>query len=350
MDITAKIPEIKYKPLLCRELKKYSLNELKTALLKDTTFILGVDNQNQIAVSYWVSAKRTRSYPYARVYDSLGFTGKKVTIIPIVKDEGGKGDRDFLQWDTISLMSLLGVYVIIAYYTNAEKNTRFEDKITSQQYDVEYVKNEIQSLLAYQSDALHWNIMQTRKIQEIANKALDAYERISEKLNVKVHSREMAEKRIEEIVKSKEAFMDFSRELAKNAQKRESGVVHKNEKILSGKKATLTITNYLGGNYYFTADEARLKQNKILLIEAKNTKKSKLPAISDIKDGLLHMILFTNLEQVKINQKKYVPKAVLKLTTAKKFKIKNYAKTLDLLKKEAKTNKFLIELNNKFIN
>jgi hypothetical protein len=28
--------------------------------------------------------------------------------------KGKDGDRDFLQWDTISLMSLLGIYVIIA--------------------------------------------------------------------------------------------------------------------------------------------------------------------------------------------------------------------------------------------
>ena len=68
---------------------------------------------NEFAVSWWVSPKRTRSYPYARVYDTLGFSGKKATIIPIIKDEGKDGDRDFLQWDTISLMSLLGVYVIV---------------------------------------------------------------------------------------------------------------------------------------------------------------------------------------------------------------------------------------------
>ncbi|MGC9043411.1 MAG: hypothetical protein ACP5KG_06100, partial [Myxococcota bacterium] len=75
--------------------------------------------------SWWVSPKRTRSYPDARVYDTLSFEGKKVTIIPIINDEGREGDRDFLQWDTISLMSLLGVYVIIGYYKNAEKSKRY---------------------------------------------------------------------------------------------------------------------------------------------------------------------------------------------------------------------------------
>ena len=47
-------------------------------------------------MSWWVSPKRTRSYPYARVYDSLSFPGRKVTVIPIIKDEGKEGDRVYL--------------------------------------------------------------------------------------------------------------------------------------------------------------------------------------------------------------------------------------------------------------
>lgn len=83
-----------------------------------------------------VSSKRTRSYPYARVYDRLAFQGKKVTIIPIFKDEGLDGDRDFLQWDTVSLMSLLGVYVIIGYYVSATPNPNYKNKITNQRFDL----------------------------------------------------------------------------------------------------------------------------------------------------------------------------------------------------------------------
>ena len=45
-------------------------------------------DSEKIAVSRWISPKRTRSYPYERVYDTLAFDGKKVTIIPVVKDEG----------------------------------------------------------------------------------------------------------------------------------------------------------------------------------------------------------------------------------------------------------------------
>lgn len=149
INISAKITGIKYTPFLCRELHTFNFDNFSMALSKEATFILKVDDKNQIAVSWWVSAKRTRSYPYARVYDSLSFSGKKITIIPIMKDEGFEGDRDFLQWDTVSLMSLLGVYTIISYYKDAEKSTRYKDKITNQRFNIEHLKFEIKKLLSY---------------------------------------------------------------------------------------------------------------------------------------------------------------------------------------------------------
>ena len=48
------------------------------------------------AVSCWVSAKRTRSKPFSRVLRMLYQKDmKKITIIPVVKDEGKDGDRDY---------------------------------------------------------------------------------------------------------------------------------------------------------------------------------------------------------------------------------------------------------------
>ena len=62
----------------------------------------------------------------------------------------------------------------------------------------------------------------------------------------------------------------------------------------------ITITNYLGGHYFFTADEVEIHGKDIYLIDAKHTKTDKLPALEDIKDALLKMTLFTNLEDVKL--------------------------------------------------
>jgi hypothetical protein len=348
MDVSAKIKGIKYSPLLCRTLNEYRISELEKALSKDGTFIITIGKNKQIALSWWVSAKRTRSYPYARVYDSLGFQGKKVTVIPIVKDEGKEGDRDFLQWDAISLMSLLGIYTIISYYSNAERSSRYRHKITKQRFDITHIKEEINNLLDYQSDALHWNLAQIEKVGEIGQKALDSYERISKILGVEMHSKESAENRINNLLRGKEHFIALSRDLAKKAQERESVTIQPKEK-LSGIKATLTIKNYLGGYYFFTCDEVSIEENIIYLVEGKHSKYSLIPSLEDIKDGLLKMILFTNLKEVKIGKQEYDPVAVLKLTTdmrIQKNKLKKpQIETLNLLKEEAKRNHFQVVIN-----
>jgi len=352
MNITAKITGIRYKPLLCRQLNLWEFEQIGEAISKEASFLLKVNAKDQIAISWWVSSKRTRSYPYARVYDTLGFSGKKVTIIPVMKDEGKDGDRDFLQWDTVSLMSLLGVYVIIAYYNEASKNSRYKNKITNQKFDLPYIKYQIKELLSYQSDALHWNLLQVSKVGEIAQKALRAYIEISRLLGVEMHSQASAEKRIEQLIMGKEVFINLSRGLAEKAQRRESITVQPKEK-LSGIKAILTIKNYLGGYYYFTADEAQVEGENLYLIEGKHTKTSRLPSLGDIKDGLLKMMLFTNLEEVKIDNKNYNPIAVLKLTSVRGFKerlLNNKQKELlNLLAKEAKINRFKVLINSKFL-
>jgi len=106
----------------------------------------------------------------------------------------------------------------------------------------------------------------------------------------------------------------------------------------------VTIQNYLGGFYYFKSDEIEVKGKDAFLIEGKHSRNNSLPSLGDIKDGLLKIILFTNLEDVKIDGKNYNPIPVLKLTTGKGFEPQNLNKpqteTLGLLRKEAKLNGF----------
>jgi len=345
MDLSAKIKGIKYKPFLCKDLAIFEFSELEKALASSASFILKINKENKVAISWWVSAKRTRSYPYARVYDTLGFSGKKITIIPIVKDEGKEGDRDFLQWDTVSLMSLLGIYVIIAYYNEAEPSKRYKNKITKQRFDTNYLKEQIKNILSYQSDALHWNIAHIDNAGQIGQKALEAYDKISKKLKVEMHSRQSAEKRIDELLKGKEEFMNLSRVLAEKVQRRERLTVQPKEN-LSGTKAIITIQNYLGGLYYFTVDEVEVRSNNIFLIEGKHSKTNSLPSLEDIKDGLLKMILFTNLEDVKADGEKYKPIAVLKLTVENHFNENQLScsqkEILKLLREEARVNNFQV--------
>lgn len=52
MDIRAKITGIKYTPLLCRKLNTFDIKDMEKALSKDATFILRIDDKNQIALSW----------------------------------------------------------------------------------------------------------------------------------------------------------------------------------------------------------------------------------------------------------------------------------------------------------
>ena len=243
-------------------------------------------------------------------------------------------------------MSLLGVYVIIGYYVKAERSKRYRHKIINQRFDTRYIKEKIQEILFYQSDALHWNLSQVDKIGEIAQRALKSYELISKKTKVEMHSWARAEERIKQLKKGKEKFMELSRALAKKAQKRESITIQPKEH-LSGKKGVITIKNYLGGFYYLTVDEVRRRGNVVYLIEGKHSKEA-MPSISDIKDGLIKMILFTNLKDVRINGRNFDPEPVLKLTVESRFDLKklspNQKKILKLLYKESEINKFKIIL------
>ena len=116
--IIGKLKEIEYSPQIVSDLESYSLSALKSGrgnfgccLIKNADDV--------IAFSEWVSPKRTRTYPLARVYDTLQYKNR-VTLIPFCKDEGRDGDHDFLAWDTVALMSLLNVHVIIGWYADAK--------------------------------------------------------------------------------------------------------------------------------------------------------------------------------------------------------------------------------------
>ncbi|GMO44075.1 MAG: hypothetical protein Ta2B_24730 [Termitinemataceae bacterium] len=346
MVIDAKITGITYKPFLCSDLPLFKFDDLDQALNENSSFLLQTD-ENIVAVSTWVSPKRTRSYPYARVYNTLKHSGKKLTIIPFVKDEGKDGDRDFIQWDTIALMSLLGVNVIIAYYGVAVKNKNYKNKITNQCFDSEFVGSKIQDLLSYQSDALHWNIEQINNISFAAELSKHFYKEISIKTGVELHSDEGINKRVSLIKNSKNDFMQLSRDNAKAAQQREINTIQPKEYVEEGIKAKINITNYLGGTYYFTCDEAKIENDCVLIIEGKHTKEKKLPSLDDIKDGIVKMILYSNFKTVKINKNNYTAIPVLKLTSSN-TKTENIDakddKTIDLLLQEAKANKFRVEL------
>jgi hypothetical protein len=314
MEITAEITGIEYSIKLIPnlnsiEFRNFDINSAPGSFLLK-------DNRKVFAVSKWISPKRTRSYPYERVYNTL-LTTKKITIIPIIKDEGFGGDRDFVQWDTISLMSLLDVYVILAYYSDAKNHKMRRDKVTKQMFDNEFILSKIKEIGNYHSSALHWNLKEVNNISNLINIVQSSYFNLSKKLNVKFHNFQGLELFKNQFKQDVNNFMIVSRQKAKNAQAREFQTTQPKEFLRTVTKATITIKNYLGGLYFLTTDEILIKKQTVYLMECKHTKKFLIPSKGDIKDGLLKMILYCNLGKIIIDGKEYKPIPVLNLTSVR---------------------------------
>lgn len=331
MNITAEIIEgIKYKSFLLPTLSETEIEHFDINLSKSSSIILL--NQNRFAISKWVSPKRTRSYPYERVYNTLT-SSKRITVIPVVKDEGLEGDRDFLQWDTVSLMSLLDVYVILAYYDQAEKHLTRPNKVTKQQFANEFVLAKIREISEYHSSALHWNLKELKSISNVLEKIQKSHKEISEKTGVKFHSEKGLQNFVNKISDNLDGFMESSRLKSESAQAREFVTTQPKEVLSTKSKANITITNYLGGKYFFTVDETFIETDLIHLIEAKHTKSGKFPSVGDIKDGLLKMMLYTNLENVSVDGNLYKSLPILFLSSHKlKGEIKSTAEKYEFEK------------------
>ena len=315
MNIKGIITGIKYKVILSEDLKIVDINKFN--INKVPPFCLLKDGNYSFAVSKWVSPKRTRSYPYERVYNTLNIS-KKITVIPVIKDEGFDGDRDFLQWDTISLMSLLDVFVIFAYYNKATKNPDYENKITNFQFDNKYIVSKIKEIEQYHSSALHWNMNElNNNLHNIVDKTKKSYSKIEKQTGVLLHNQNGIDNYKKKIVKDVFDFMEFSREKAQKAQLREMLTTQPKESLPTNTKAKITITNYLGGQYFFTVDEVFIEKDTVYLIECKHSKQSILPSKGDIKDGLIKMILYSNLSEVEVDGKHMKSRAVLQLTSPK---------------------------------
>ena len=354
--IIAKIKDIKYIHKIKYNTQEfYDANDIN---ILPSVSVLKINNSLTMGLSKWVSPKRTRSYPFSRVFRSLNSAAKHVTIIPAVKDEGIGGDRDYLQWDTISLMSLLNVYVIIGYYSSAQRSDK-PNKITAQKYDNEYILEVFKKLQNYHQSALHWNLNQiSKQLPIVAQKAKESYKEISDSLGVEVHSQIGIDTNIiDKLTNGVHDFLQHSREKAEQAQNREYLTTQPKENLVGDKKDKITISNYLGGHYYFTVDEAIMKNETLYLCECKHSKYEKLPKQADIEEALLKIILYCNLEEVIYNGMHVKFKPVIKLTNDNKlFKVKLPCNTdilhntLDKVKPLSKvTREFYIQLNEEAI-
>ncbi|MEA5529533.1 hypothetical protein VB638_08015 [Dolichospermum sp. UHCC 0684] len=303
IHFTGFIKGVTYKTCLGEKLNEINIDSFDVN--QASSYGLIKSSITEIAYSKWVSPKRTRSYPFARIYTTYN-SSKIITIIPVIKDEGKDGDRDVIQYSTISWMNLLNIYIVLAYYETAQKSSKkgqlTKDKLSNQKFNDEFVKAQINEILAYRQSALHWNKnLFEERFSSIFEKALNSYDSIASQTGVVIHSRISMDNYLQKIIFEFEEFKNISLKGSQSASKREAMTCHKMEYLEDGLKATFSIENYLGGVYHLTADEIFVYNNDYIIQESKNSSKESLPKLPDIQDGLFKLILFSNLDSLRLN-------------------------------------------------
>ncbi len=301
IELQGFVADVRYAPQLTSRLTIYTRDDFDINRAAASGIIeFGND---RLAYSKWVGPKRTRSYPFARIYDTYHLNTKKITIILIIKDEGANGDNDRINFITWSWMNLLNVYIVLAWYDTAQAHHTRLNCVTEQQFDTEYVRAKIDELAIYQASALHWNTSHFQKdFEPTLMKAVQSYEMIGQVTGAKMHAsaghRRFLQRCQEDGVFTLAGFKQATLTPSLKASLREVKTMHKRE-FLEGVKAIITVKNYLGGVYYLTVDEVISTQDGVILQESKNNDKGeRLPKMGDIKDGLFKLILFSNLERL----------------------------------------------------
>lgn len=314
--INGVIRNVRYQTMLQSPLTPYSFDSFDINQSKGYGVIHVRDNYS-LGYSQWISPKRTRSYPFARIYNTYNLA-KRVTIIPIMKDEGIAGDNDFINFITLSWMNLANIYIILAYYENAIAHPKNPNKITRQRFDKKYIHDKLSEIINYQQTALHWNIMHfERDFEAIYLKALTSHEEITRKTGVSLHPKNPQLQKLDSYKREGnfhlETFKKLSLGRSQSAAQREQQTTHALERLDDGEKALFSITNWLGGEYHLTADELFFEDDTLIIQEAKNSK-NLFPSLSDIQDGLFKLILFSNMQEVTVNGERVPFKTRLKMT------------------------------------
>jgi VWFA-related protein len=312
-DITGEVKKISYKPFAAATLREFSLEGLDVNRAPPSFVATG--GASKIAVSRWVSPKRSRSYPYERLYNTLAHP-KRAAVVPVFKDEGQSGDRDFLAWDTVSLLNLLEVYVVLGYYDSAAKSPRRADSLVEQKFNNDFVSAKLKELSWTNLSAFEWNLRELKNLKQTVELAKAAYQKIAETTDVSLHEARGVENFERKLTGDIRQFLEFSRAKSQKAQRREVSTEQPKESLQTPTKSRITISDYLGGKYFFTVDETLLINDQLFLIESKHNQGGKFTAIGDIKDALVKMILYANLVDVKRAGKLLKARPVMRLTAS----------------------------------
>lgn len=319
MHLNGVIRNIVYNPQTrLRDLKRYQVTEFDINH-SDSQGIIGFDEQGNDSIGYsvWVSPKRTRSYPFARIYSTYHLP-KKITIIPVIKDEGFAGELDRINFITLSWMNLMNVYIILGWYEDAVKSKK-PGKITAQRLNAAYIREKIEELHHYHQTALHWNTRHfLADFESVYRRSVSRYEQISIKTGVSIHDPQSNLRVLDSFLDTNGFSIDRFRTATLGASelaaKREVVTIHQSESLGTGDKAHLSLINQLGGEYHLTADEVVIDGDHALIQESKNARAGALPKLGDIQDGLFKLILFSNIDDLWIGTRKLTFSVRLRLT------------------------------------
>ena len=303
--------------------------EFKKAMKDNNTSFKSKIGKDIVAISVWTTPKRTKTYPFPRVYSTLGHDGKKITIIPVQASYGKHGDDNKLQPGTISWMTGLGVYVIIGVYTKAKMKPKGapsanakEDKVstegepvfTSFEFENDELEDQVKKIVSKCPKIEDWNQEQLLKIPSLLETAIENNRRLGKELGVPVKSFKFLEKDIRVWKTDMSKFLDDCDNESKGAQDRETSKDQKLEKV-PGTKGKINVDMGNSKMIFLTADSISIDENEkiIEILEGKHASKGKFPGENDVLDALFKLMIFKKSE-IKIDGVKYTKKLVCYLS------------------------------------
>jgi len=308
------------------DLPKFSLTELKSIETIGKSFLVDL-NGRQIAISYWIGSKRSRTYPFPRLYDILQEKNiKKIALIPIVKDEGPpdengkhKGDRDYLAWSTFTMCSFLDVYLIPTFHVKATQSTNFPNKVTNHDVDRKYVIDKIKEISKTTKSPKEWNNEQRCNLSSIVAAALDGYKKIKVDTGIPIKISTIAEK-----LKTRQNGNDFlknSQLASQHARENEIKTSEqKHEELYGLPKCPIDLIHDSKEVIFWAPDGYVMKGDHVYLVESKNSQY--MPSMTQIKDALLKVILYCGIKVAKTQNSNTIHLHPVLLLSSKKLSVK----------------------------
>ena len=318
-----------------------------------------------VAISVWTTPKRTKTYPLARVYNTLSHSEGKITIIPVLVDYGKEGERGKIQPTTVDLMTSVGVYIVLGVFIDAKKgkvgtlakNANPKTKSREgrlkfgkgQKFDLRYIEKQIKKIITDKPDIKKWNDAQLRTIPNLLANGIKNYKRLGKELGIPLSDFSRLEKNVEIWKDDFAQFLADHADLSKGAQESETQADHKLE-FVPGGKGTVNIHFGESRKLYLTADDMKIDKGKgmVTFLEGKNASNGKFPGKNDIKEALFKLMIFKNSDFY-FAGKKLKKKLVCHLTGQHDNVANEFKKKFPLLISECTANNIELRLNDKIL-